>query len=242
MAIDMAVLLREALDNMDNNTEGEHERTEEKKNENPARVTHRQGLPVGVTLPKGWQERCKIGPENNLWVIENAVSAAGEEELAKYVDHCGTQGKWVELKGRMVMEFTSDGLPSWLDGLMAAFKGAEAWGAASCNHVLINKYPPGGGILPHTDGPAYVPCTVTLSLLQPAFFRLAPRMGCQGSSFSVLLQPRTLVVFSDDIYSQHTHEILPDTDTIPSDCINAPPGTPCLRTGDRVSLTFRHML
>ena len=32
------------------------------------------------------------------------------------------------------------------------------------NHVLINEYLPGQGILPHTDGPLYVPIVVTISL------------------------------------------------------------------------------
>ncbi|GAA6015511.1 hypothetical protein JCM10207_008619 [Rhodosporidiobolus poonsookiae] len=32
------------------------------------------------------------------------------------------------------------------------------------NHCLVNEYLPGQGILPHTDGPAYLPCTTTLSL------------------------------------------------------------------------------
>ncbi|KAG0661647.1 hypothetical protein C6P46_003868 [Rhodotorula mucilaginosa] len=32
------------------------------------------------------------------------------------------------------------------------------------NHCLVNEYLPGQGIMPHTDGPAYLPCTSTLSL------------------------------------------------------------------------------
>ena len=32
------------------------------------------------------------------------------------------------------------------------------------NHILLNKYKPGDGIMPHKDGPAYYPYVVILSL------------------------------------------------------------------------------
>ena len=31
------------------------------------------------------------------------------------------------------------------------------------NHVLVNEYKPGDGIMPHTDGPAYVPIVATIT-------------------------------------------------------------------------------
>jgi len=32
------------------------------------------------------------------------------------------------------------------------------------NHVLVNEYLPGSGILPHTDGPAFFPLVSTVTL------------------------------------------------------------------------------
>ena len=32
------------------------------------------------------------------------------------------------------------------------------------NHVILNKYRPGDGIMPHKDGPAYYPLVCILSL------------------------------------------------------------------------------
>jgi alkylated DNA repair dioxygenase AlkB len=36
------------------------------------------------------------------------------------------------------------------------------------NHILVNVYPPGVGIMPHFDGPLYFPKVVVLSLGGPA--------------------------------------------------------------------------
>lgn len=35
------------------------------------------------------------------------------------------------------------------------------------NHVLVNEYEPGQGIMPHQDGPAYWPVVATVSLAAP---------------------------------------------------------------------------
>ena len=33
-----------------------------------------------------------------------------------------------------------------------------------CNHILLNEYYPGEGIMPHTDGSAYYPIVSNISL------------------------------------------------------------------------------
>jgi len=43
------------------------------------------------------------------------------------------------------------------------------------NHVLLNDYSAGQGILPHTDGPAYEPQTATLSLNSSVLLEFTPR-------------------------------------------------------------------
>ena len=39
------------------------------------------------------------------------------------------------------------------------------------NHILINDYPPGIGIMPHSDGPAYLPKVIVISLASYAIIR-----------------------------------------------------------------------
>lgn len=57
-------------------------------------------------------------------------------------------------------------LPRWLTTAPVwARLAADFFPAASPpNHVLVNGYSAGGGILPHTDGPVYAPRAVILSL------------------------------------------------------------------------------
>lgn len=43
------------------------------------------------------------------------------------------------------------------------------------NHVLINAYEPGQGIMPHQDGPAYAPLVAILSLGAPCVLRFYPQ-------------------------------------------------------------------
>lgn len=87
------------------------------------------------------------------------------------------------------------------------------------NHVLVNEYRPGEGILPHSDGPAYRPAVAILSLGSSAIMRFVPRVapGLVGTeehrareraeSFCLVLRPRSLLVFSGHVYSGMLHGI-----------------------------------
>ena len=101
---------------------------------------------------------------------------------------------------------------------------------AAPNHVLINAYPAGAGILAHTDGPAYAPVAAILSLGDdsPAVIRFYPAAAAGGGgepappSFSVFLPPRSLLVFKGAAYSDHRHGIeAVDEDGIDDGVLNA---------------------
>lgn len=79
------------------------------------------------------------------------------------------------------------------------------------NHVLINEYPPGIGIMPHKDGAAYHPvvCTISLgaSLCLDIYKNkddgvLDPQPACR-----VLQEPRSLLISTNDIYTEYLHGI-----------------------------------
>ena len=170
--------------------------------------------------------------------------------------------KWVQLRNRRLQMWggtvTAEGLAdieplpvfltSIIDSLMVA--GVYPPGCRP-NHVLINEYHPGQGIMPHTDGPAYYPCTTTMSLGSPAIMRLAPRSR-EGGGFKpcqeVVLQRRSMVVFTDAAYSDHLHAISEDHEEV----VGA--SAPCenlaaagVAVGEvlprtlRISLTIRHV-
>mmetsp|Transcript_29491 Transcript_29491/g.62145 ORF Transcript_29491/g.62145 Transcript_29491/m.62145 type:complete len:322 (+) Transcript_29491:112-1077(+) len=128
------------------------------------------------------------------------------------------------------------------------------------NHVLINEYNPGEGIMPHTDGPAYESRTATISLGgSDVIFKLWPRENHDyRDSQSTCIQPVTelqpslevilhgkgsLVLFTDDAYLNHCHEIcegvLEEMTSSNGICGNDIKGGTKVTRGYRVSLTFR---
>ncbi|KAF8322762.1 uncharacterized protein EI90DRAFT_2977629 [Cantharellus anzutake] len=115
------------------------------------------------------------------------------------------------------------------------------------NHVILNEYPAGIGITPHEDGPSYYPVVATISLGSHTvmnYYRYRPDCSTHsdGSVHSVdacisfqdatssgrsidpqpvltlLLEPRSLVVTTSELYTNHLHGI----DDITSDSFQPP--------------------
>jgi len=114
--------------------------------------------------------------------------------------------------------FVAEPLPPWLSELCVAVAAALApdeRGSAEemlqPNHVLVNHYQPGEGIMPHTDGPAYDPRAAILSLGSAAVFNFwrdhAHAASSEPPVLSLLLPPRSLLFFSGEAYSAHLHGI-----------------------------------
>ena len=75
------------------------------------------------------------------------------------------------------------------------------------NHVLLNEYLPGQGILPHTDGPTYASRTATISLMSSVVLEFTRRLASneigssdtsEGNPIQVLLEPGSMIVFEDE--------------------------------------------
>jgi len=129
------------------------------------------------------------------------------------------------------------------------------------NHVLLNEYNPGEGILPHTDGPSYEHCTATLSLGSDAVMEFSKRLksneiGTTATKIAtennnstnrfrnkqVLLESGSLLVFQGDAYLNYCHEIPMTLQDITTDnCLNNLPNQ-IISRGRRYSLTFRHKI
>lgn len=193
-----------------------------------------------------------------------------ETEAALFSVVC-SDASYTELSSRLVQAYgTQPGagpdtlLPSWLDTLGQDLANLGVFGADSDtggtalrvpNNVLINQYvPPRGGILHHTDGPAYCPTVAILSLGGPCVLSFKRRLlpseigspdADHGEACSVLLQPRSLLRFTGEYYIGHTHGIAPDVsqDVLTDTCVNASMAGAAagqrVERGRRVSLTFR---
>ncbi|EJD43638.1 hypothetical protein AURDEDRAFT_145442 [Auricularia subglabra TFB-10046 SS5] len=99
------------------------------------------------------------------------------------------------------------------------------------NHVIVNEYLPGQGIMPHEDGPAYHPVVATISLGSHAvfhYYRYATdsadatdtAQSAGGKPIdrtpvaSLLLEPRSLVITRSSLYTGHLHGIEDRTEDV----------------------------
>ncbi|XP_059277976.1 alkylated DNA repair protein ALKBH6 homolog isoform X1 [Lycium ferocissimum] len=128
-------------------------------------------------------------------------------------------------------------LPPWLTRITERINEKSGLFPSSINHVLINEYLPNQGIMPHQDGPAYYPVVAILSLGSPVVMDFTPHpnlgshVGTHGKSvddkisdqeaavmnsserldschpFSIILMPRSLLIFKDMVYSDYLHGI-----------------------------------
>ena len=83
------------------------------------------------------------------------------------------------------------------------------------NHVLINEYLPGQGIMPHRDGAAYYPvvCTVSLgaSLCLDIYGNHEDGVREKEPRWRILQEPRSLLITTGDLYADYLHGIADTT-------------------------------
>lgn len=116
-------------------------------------------------------------------------------------------------------------LPSLFDCVLTKPLIGDAWRDASsehrANHVLVNRYDADdGGIMPHTDGPLYAPRVCIVSLGASCRFDFSaivqsteygdgvsmPKLS-RVRQASLVVRPRSLLVFEGDAYSRLLHSI-----------------------------------
>lgn len=105
-------------------------------------------------------------------------------------------------------------LPSYLDPIVTRLKEGiyfQESAHKAPNHVLINEYRPGQGIMPHEDGPAYNPITATVSLGSHTVLDIYQKNEhgerASQASWRVLQEPRSLLVTTGDMYAETLHGI-----------------------------------
>ncbi|KAM5441235.1 hypothetical protein MferCBS31731_003663 [Microsporum ferrugineum] len=115
-------------------------------------------------------------------------------------------------------------LPDWLESPIASrFRDMEIFTDSphkSPNHVLINEYRPGQGIMPHEDGAAYYPIVATVSLAAPIILEIYDKRqsdlsvemeeavsGQRLPRYRILQERRSLLVTTGSLYSDYLHGI-----------------------------------
>eukprot|EP01104_Vermistella_antarctica_P018954 TRINITY_DN7216_c0_g1_i1.p1 TRINITY_DN7216_c0_g1~~TRINITY_DN7216_c0_g1_i1.p1 ORF type:complete len:341 (-),score=31.74 TRINITY_DN7216_c0_g1_i1:85-1107(-) len=170
---------------------------------------------------------------DTLFYVPGYLSETEEEALMKDI-YSQPSSRWELLKARRLQNWggtpKSSGmdietLPAWLEALGERLVREQVF-PVHPNHVLINEYSSGQGIMPHEDGPLYVPLVAIISLSSPLLFQIQPhrnpakRLPCSEDASdvdrrdlcSLLLEPRSLFIMRDDVYRHCLHSI--DANTI----------------------------
>lgn len=131
------------------------------------------------------------------------------------------------------------------------------------NHVLVNEYLPGQGIMPHTDGPLFYPVICTISCGSHTILRFHEKdshnendapISSSGNNehrkqvCQLLIEPRSLLILKDDMYQKYLHSIADEMyDTIGDNLANLDRCELKDHVGEtvqrnrRISLTIRHV-
>ncbi|KAK4948030.1 hypothetical protein LTR10_013084 [Elasticomyces elasticus] len=147
-------------------------------------------------------------------------------------------------------------LPPFLDSVVARLRQDGYFKSSthqSPNHVLINEYKSGEGIMPHEDGPAYNPITATVSLGSHTVLEIYQK-NKHGEreahpSWRLLQEPRSLLITTGEMYVETLHGI---SETQTDENLNSETianwdlvehkedyASGTVQRGTRISLTFR---
>lgn len=176
--------------------------------------------------------------------------------------------RWTQLSNRRLINYggvphpkgmIAEDIPVWLHHYVERINQLNVYAEGiKANHVLVNEYLPGQGIMPHLDGPLFFPTITTISCgshtVLEYYEQTEDASGQDGSGSlvrqhktSVLLEPRSLLVVKDDMYHKYLHSIAErEEDTIDARVANlslvsnAHAGD-VLRRDKRISLTIRHV-
>lgn len=110
----------------------------------------------------------------------------------------------------------AEAIPEWLDKYCKKISKLGVFEENVPNHILINEYLPKQGIMPHVDGPMYYPTVTTISLGSHTLLDFYKPLNSDAEStersderyvFSLLLEPKSLLVLQDDMYKVYLHGI-----------------------------------
>lgn len=201
------------------------------------------------------------------YYIPNFVTEDEESYLLQQV-YKSPRTKWTQLSARRLQNWgglphpkgmIAETIPEWLQTYCEKISSLGAFSGKTANHVLVNEYKPGEGIMPHEDGPLYHPTVTTISLGSHTLLdfynpigsdsreeQSAPQTEESRYLFSLLVRPRSLLILQEDMYKKLLHGIQgSEEDALTEKVVNlAEAGGEkgeTLTRGTRVSLTIRHV-
>jgi len=204
----------------------------------------------------------------SFYYIHNFVSEAEEANLMQHIEQ-SPGPRWTQLANRRLQNWggvphpkgmLAERMPPWLSPLVDRVACVEVNSKQPIftlgkgpNHVLVNEYLPGQGIMPHTDGPLFHPTIATVTLGSHTVLKLYSPIEeddvalpwNQREVAAVLVRRRSLVVLKDQCYSSLLHGIQEvKEDEMDGSIVNLTEEEKergVMARDTRISLTIRHV-
>ncbi|KAI0887391.1 uncharacterized protein GGS22DRAFT_157033 [Annulohypoxylon maeteangense] len=187
---------------------------------------------TNLTLPESLDQVRIAALPAAAYYISDFITQDEEEAILEKIASA-PKPRWKQLTHRRLQTWPSDlvnnklmdaPLPAWLnDPIVPRLKSiplSKTLGSSDIfsdsphqkpNHVLINEYPPGIGIMPHKDGAAYHPVVCTVSLGASLCLNIYKSKD-DGSldpepAWRILQEPRSLLVTTSALYTEFLHGI-----------------------------------
>lgn len=170
--------------------------------------------------------------------------------------------RWTQLKNRRLINYggvpTQKGMiaeefPDYLSRYLKLVNQLDIFGDAKANHILLNEYRAGQGIMSHFDGPLFYPTIATLSVGSHTVLEFHKPGSSEESenvapsilepAFKLLVEPRSLLILKDDLYHRYMHSISEvENDDLSDPMLRNKSGSSGIMTrSTRFSLTIRNV-
>ncbi|XP_028177874.1 alpha-ketoglutarate-dependent dioxygenase alkB homolog 6 [Ostrinia furnacalis] len=197
----------------------------------------------------------------SAFYVSEFVSAAEESGILSNI-YSAPKPKWTQLSNRRLQNWggiphakgmIAETIPPWLDTYLERIHSLDVMDGKRPNHVLVNEYLPGQGIMPHLDGSLFYPTITTISLGSHIVLKFLEPGDDENDvsmthAFSLLLEPRSLLILQDELFSHYLHCIeeltednLDDTIANLNMCSNNYTTGSTIPRDTRISLTIRHV-
>lgn len=161
----------------------------------------------------------------SCYYIPSFITTTEEEHILNEIRKL-PESRWTVLTRRRLLSLPSTltgpardtllaaSLPAYLEPTVARLRETTFFESSphkTPNHVLINEYKPGEGIMPHEDGPAYSPITATVSLGSHTVLGIYKKNehGEREAkpTWRILQEPRSLLITEGEMYINTLHGI-----------------------------------
>lgn len=193
---------------------------------------------------------------DSVYYVPEFITDEEENLIMKQV-YNEPKPKWTYLKNRRLQNHGGvphpngmivEEIPIWLQKFVDKVAMLDIFKNCMPNHVLVNEYLPGQGIMAHLDGPLFYPTVSTISCGSHTILTFSTNDSTRDKICELLLERRSLVVLQDDMYKKYLHSISEVTaDVLSTDLANL---TLCkgkygheqiLNRSTRISLTIRNV-